>query len=49
MKPEHNDNDRTLGDEPGLSKVAGCRRKSLPAWLPSAGYSAWHCFMDGVF
>ena len=33
----------------GLSKVAGCRRKSLPTWLVSAGYSAWHFFSDGVF
>ena len=24
----------------GLSKVAGCQRKSLPTWLVSAGYSA---------
>ena len=33
----------------GLSKVAGCQWKSLPTWLVSAGYSAWHFFMDGVF
>ena len=33
----------------GLSKVAGCRRKSSPAWWVSAGYSAWYFFMDGVF
>ena len=26
----------------GLSKVAGCRWKSLPNCLVSAGYSAWH-------
>ena len=34
---------------PGLSKVAGCRRKSPPTKLVSAGYSAWHFFTDGVF
>ena len=33
----------------GLSKVAGCRWKSRPTWLVSAGYSAWHFFMDDVF
>ena len=33
----------------GLSKVAGCQWKSPPTWLVSAGYSAWHFFMDGVF
>ena len=33
----------------GLSKVTGCRRKSPPTWLVSAGYSAWHFFMDVVF
>ena len=33
--------------EPGLSKVAGSRRESPPTWLQSAGYSAWHFFMDG--
>ena len=33
----------------GLSKVAGCWRKSLPTLLVLAGYSAWHFFMDGVF
>ena len=33
----------------GLSKVAGFWRKSPPTWLVSAGYSAWHFFMDGVF
>ena len=33
----------------GLWKVAGCQRKSLPTWLVSAGYSAWHFFTDGVF
>ena len=33
----------------GLSKVAGCRQISLPTWLVSAGYSAWHFFMDGIF
>ena len=33
----------------GLSKVAGCRWKSPPTWLVSAGYSAWHFFMDGIF
>ena len=33
----------------GLSKVAGCRRKLPPTWLLSAGYSAWHSFIDGVF
>ena len=31
----------------GLSKVAGCRRKLPPTWLVSAGYSAWHFFVDG--
>ena len=35
--------------ESALSKVASCWWKSLPAWLVSAGYSAWHFFMDGVF
>ena len=39
-----NDNIQT-----GLSKVAGCRQKSPPTWLESAGYSAWHFFMDGIF
>ena len=33
----------------GLSKEAGCQRKSPPIWLVSAGYSAWHFFTDGVF
>ena len=33
----------------GLSKVAGCRQKSPPTWLVSAGYSAWHFFTDGLF
>ena len=33
----------------GLSKVAGCWRKSPPTWLVSASYSAWHFFTDGVF
>ena len=33
----------------GLSKVAGCRQKSPPTWLVSAGYSAWHFFTDGIF
>ena len=33
----------------GFSKVAGCRRKLLPTWLVSAGYSAWHFFMGGLF
>ena len=33
----------------GLSKVSGCRWKSPPTWLVSAGYSAWHFFMDDVF
>ena len=33
----------------GLSKVAGCRRKSPPIWLVSTGYSPWHFFIDGVF
>ena len=33
----------------GLSKVSGCQRKLLPTWLVSAGYLAWHFFMDGVF
>ena len=32
----------------GLSKVAGCQQKPLSTWLVSAGYSAWHFFMDGV-
>ena len=35
--------------DPGLSKVASCRQKSLPTWLVSASYSAWHFFTDGVF
>ena len=35
--------------KPELSKVASCRRKSLPTWLVSASYSAWHFFTDGVF
>ena len=30
----------------GLSKVAGCWRKSLPTWLVSASYFAWYFFMD---
>ena len=34
---------------PGLSKVAGYRRKSPPTWLVSACYSAWHFFTDGLF
>ena len=33
----------------GLSKVSGCRWKSSPTWLVSAGYSAWHFFTDDVF
>ena len=33
----------------GLSKVAGCWRKSLPTWLVSTGYSAWHFFTNGIF
>ena len=33
----------------GLSKVAGCRQISPPTRLVSAGYSAWHFFMDGIF
>ena len=33
----------------GLSKVAGCQRKSPPTWLVSSGYSAWHFFIDDVF
>ena len=33
----------------GLTKVAGCRWKSLSAWLVSASYSAWHFFTDGIF
>ena len=32
-----------------LSKVARCQRKSPPAWLVLAGYSAWHFFTDGIF
>ena len=32
----------TWGPGSGLSKVAGCRRKSLPTWLVSASYSARH-------
>ena len=35
--------------ESALSKVASCWWKSLPTWAVSAGYSAWHFFMDGVF
>ena len=35
--------------DPGLSKVASCRRKSPPTWKVSAGYSAWHFFTDSVF
>ena len=31
----------------GLSKVAGCRQKSPPTLLLSAGHSAWHFFTDG--
>ena len=38
-----------LGFWAGLTKVAGCWRKSPPTWLVSAGYSAWYFFMDGVF
>ena len=34
---------------PGLSKVAGCRLKSLPSWLASSGHSAKHFFTDGTF
>ena len=37
------------GASPGLSKVAGCRQKSLPTWLVSAGYSVQHFFTDGIF
>ena len=37
---------------PGLSKVAGCQRKSPSTWLVSAGYSAWHfftwCFLNKI-
>ena len=33
----------------GLTKVAGCRWKSLSTWLVSASYSAWRFFTDGVF
>ena len=33
----------------GLSKVVGCRQKSPPTWLVSAGYSTWHFSMDSVF
>ena len=33
----------------GLSKVAGCLRKSPPTWLVLTGHSAWHFFIDGVF
>ena len=40
---------RQTRQESALSKGAGCWWKSLPAWLVSAGYSAWHFFMDGVF
>ena len=32
----------------GLSKVAGCWRKSQPSWLVSASYSAWHFFTGDV-
>ena len=32
----------------GLTKVAGCRWKSLSAWLVSASYSAWRFFTDGI-
>ena len=39
----------TLMQYIGLSKVAGCRRKSLATWLVSASYSAWHFFTDAVF
>ena len=31
----------------GLSKQAGCWGKSPSTWLLSAGYSAWHFFVDG--
>ena len=31
-----------LGIWAGLSKIAGCWRKSPPTWLVSAGYSAWY-------
>ena len=34
---------------PGLSKEAGCWRKSPPTWLVLAGYSDWHFLKDGVF
>ena len=33
----------------GLSKVAGWWQKSSATWLVSAGYYAWHFFVDGVF
>ena len=33
----------------GLSKVPCCRQKSPPTWLLSAGYSAWHFFMEWRF
>ena len=38
-----------VGVGAGLSKVAGCRQKSLPTWLVLASYSAWHFFMDCIF
>lgn len=34
---------------PGLTKVAGCRQKSPPTWLVSAGYSLLGMFTDGIF
>ena len=40
---------RTLDHSAGLSKLAGCWRKSPPTWLVSTGYSAWHFITDGVF
>ena len=39
----------SLNTVTGLSKVAGCRRKSLPTWLVTTGYSVWHFFKDGIF
>ena len=38
-----------LLEETRVSKEAGCRQKSLPTWLISAGYSAWHFFINSVF
>ena len=46
--PNEEKSDQSL-EETGVSKEAGCQQKSLPTWLISAGYSAWHFFTNSVF